>query len=659
MKKTITIRLCIVIALSMTVTAFLGYYLQIKSAREAMEFNAELRINQIREILQQNDAEIEVLKKNLEEDYFIRAKAAAYIVQNQPEIIGNLEETRKIASLLQVDELHLFDTEGRLYAGSEPKYFNYTFESGTQMRFFLPMLEDYSLQLCQEVTPNTAEAKLMQYIAVWREDHEGIVQIGMEPMRLLDALEKNELSHIFSLMTAEEGITIFALDLDTGVISGATNQSLLGKNPEALGLDAGSLKQESGKHSTEIIIDGKKNYCVTEVADNILIGVSGTHEKLYQNVPANMALIILSSWFLGMAVIIIILRMLDRMIIQDIYQIIDGTKRIAAGDLDYQVKTGDLPEFARLCSNLNHMVESLLKTTGKLSLIFENVDIPVAVYEYNQDMKRVLATSKIGEILMIKESGLNSMLADREHFSEKIAEICANPYEFEKDVYLIGDKQQTRYVKIKSYQDDGKTLGIVVDMTDEILEKQQIKMERDVDLLTGLSTRRAFFYSMDMLLAQPERMDNAVILMTDLDNLKYVNDHWGHEWGDKLLKKTADILASCDGPGKLAARLSGDEFVLVIYGAKSQQELQGYLDDLYSCIQESELVIPRGGQIKVSVSGGYLYYPEHTGSTQELLRLADETMYLVKKSTKGKFARYRALTEQISAAQPNVLEKPH
>ena len=55
---------------------------------------------------------------------------------------------RKIASLLQVDELHLFDMEGRLYAGSEPKYYDYTFRSGEQMQFFLPMLDDVDLQLC-------------------------------------------------------------------------------------------------------------------------------------------------------------------------------------------------------------------------------------------------------------------------------------------------------------------------------------------------------------------------------------------------------------------------------------------------------------------------------------------------------------------------------
>lgn len=641
MKKAITVQLCIVMAVSMIVMAVLSYHLQIKSAKEVMNSNAEIRINQVREILEKNDEEIKKLRKNLEEDYFIRAKAAAYIVQNHPEVIGDLEETRKIASLLQVDELHLFDTEGRLYAGSEPKYFNYTFESGEQMQFFLPMLEDRTLQLCQDIMPNTAEKKMMQYIAVWREDGQGIVQIGMEPIRLLEAMEKNELSHIFNLMTTEEGLTIFAVNLVTGTVLGSTDRFLLGKNAKEIGLDLNDPELGNGKQSTEIVINERRDYCVTEAVNDILIGVSGTKEKIYRNVPGNMGLIILSLCVLAGAVVFLIFRMLNRMILQGIYGIIDGTKKIAAGDLDYRVEIVHLPEFAELSSNLNHMVESLLETTGKLSLVFENVDIPVAVYEYNLDMKRVLATSKIGEILLMTEEELRSVLSDRKKFAEIISGICSRPYGMEKDVYLVEHEGEMHYVKIKFYQEAGKTLGIVENMTEEIVEKRQIEKERDVDLLTALFNRRAFFNKMDALLEKPDWLKTAMLLMADLDNLKYVNDNWGHECGDRMLKAAADILLSCEWPEKLVARLSGDEFVLLLYGADSQKELEGYLDNLHARIQEAELIMPDGTHVAMSLSGGYLYYPECSGSSQELLKLADDTMYLVKRSTKGRFVRYQ------------------
>ena len=78
---------------------------------------------QIEQILEQNEQDTAQIKRQLEQDCFIRAKAAAYILQNHPEVVRDQQEMAKIANLLQVDEFHLFDTEGNLYAGSQPKYF--------------------------------------------------------------------------------------------------------------------------------------------------------------------------------------------------------------------------------------------------------------------------------------------------------------------------------------------------------------------------------------------------------------------------------------------------------------------------------------------------------------------------------------------------------
>jgi len=135
---------------------------------------------------------------------------------------------QKIADLLQVDEFHLFDQSGLLYNGSQPKYFGYRFDSGEQMQAFLPMLNDKSIVIAQDVTPNTAKKKLMQYTAVWMENGENIVQISMEPQRLLEAMRQTELSYIFSTVTPEEGTTIYVIDKESLQISGSTKTEYLG-----------------------------------------------------------------------------------------------------------------------------------------------------------------------------------------------------------------------------------------------------------------------------------------------------------------------------------------------------------------------------------------------------------------------------------------------
>ncbi|MCB6367811.1 hypothetical protein LI291_16695, partial [Intestinibacillus massiliensis] len=133
-----------------------------------------------------------------------------------------------------------------------------------------------------------------------------------------------------------DGITIFAVDLDTGKISGSTDKQLLNKKAADLGLDVSAPELGKERQSGKVTFGGKDNYCVMEATDNVLVCVSGTHEKIYENVPSNMALIIFSLALLAIVVIFLLLRILDNMIINGIYGIIAGTKKIAAGDLDYR-----------------------------------------------------------------------------------------------------------------------------------------------------------------------------------------------------------------------------------------------------------------------------------------------------------------------------------
>lgn len=637
MKKAIALRLCFVIALSLLFTVFMSYYLQIKTAKEAMYERSVLRISQIAQILERNDAEIARLKENLKEDYIIRAKAAAYIVQNNPEVSDDLEELRKIVSLLQIDELHLFDPEGTLFSGSEPKYYNYTFNSGGQMQFFLPMLDDYTLELCQDVTPNTAESKMMQYVAVWREDHQGIIQIGMEPTRLLEARKKNELSHLFMMLTVENGITAFAIDPETGIITGSTNGELLNSSMEQLGISLKGEQMLNGIVSGNV--QGEKSFLVLKRSGDVLLGVSSTYKSIFSDIPSNMAFAVLSLCMVSVIMVFLILKMIDRYIIHGIKGIISGLRRIADGDLDARVDVSDSKEFVELSDDINYMVKRILEITSKLSLVFQNVNIPIAAYEYSLDMKRVLATNKIGEILHMSDDEVQGILSDRESFCKKISEICANPFDQERNIYLLRTGE-IHYVKIKSYQEGHKTLGVLVDMTDEIVEKQQIEFERDYDLLTGLLSRRAFFREMTRIFEKPECLKITMILMVDLDNLKYVNDAWGHENGDRLLQKTAELLKECKAPGKVVSRLSGDEFVLSIYGADSNDEIDVYLDQLCEGLREAVIELPGEETVPVHLSGGYVIYPEVDGGYRELLHLADQTMYQAKKNGKGHIEKY-------------------
>ena len=163
-------------------------------------------LRQIEQVLLENKKELEEIEAEYNETCLNNAETVSHIIEKDPAVMNDLEGLKKIAEMVEIDEIHLFDKTGRIYTGTHPEYYNLTFDSGEQIKFFKPMLTDKSLKLVQDITPNTAEEKPMQYSAIWSESGEYIVQIGMEPVNVLKITEKNELSYIFSLFRVNPDI---------------------------------------------------------------------------------------------------------------------------------------------------------------------------------------------------------------------------------------------------------------------------------------------------------------------------------------------------------------------------------------------------------------------------------------------------------------------
>lgn len=98
-----------------------------------------------------------------------------------------------------------------------------------------------------------------------------------------------------------------------------------------------------------------------------------------------------------------------------------------------------------------------------------------------------------------------------------------------------------------TWREEGDTiLGAFEDVTRDVEEKRRIEYERDFDILTDLYNRRAFDQQLRKLFspARRGRLQVAALLMLDLDNLKYVNDTYGHEYGDRYIQAFAKCLES-------------------------------------------------------------------------------------------------------------------
>ena len=197
----------------------------------------------------------------------------------------------------------------------------------------------------------------------------------------------------------------------------------------------------------------------------------------------------------------------------------------------------------------------------------------------------------------------------------------------------------THYITLRVTHIMGESaseVGLAEDMTTTVLEQQRIEHERDYDTLTGLYRRRAFDRACDALFQQPEKLGCAALLMMDLDNLKQINDTYGHDWGDQYIRQTGQCFAANTPANTICSRLSGDEFLIFFYGYQDQAQLRTQLELLSAALQRSVSILPNGKQLHISISGGIAWYPTDGHDLLTLKKYADFAMYQVKHSHKGR-----------------------
>ena len=122
-------------------------------------------------------------------------------------------------------------------------------------------------------------------------------------------------------------------------------------------------------------------------------------------------------------------------------------------------------------------------------------------------------------------------------------------------------------------------------------------MERDIDALTGLYNRRGLEQKLAQLFATPNTLGYSALVMIDADNLKVINDTYGHETGDAYLRKISELITSMETRKSVAARLGGDEFVLYLYQYQQEEALLEALHAL-DTIQE-DCVASLNGEVTV------------------------------------------------------------
>ena len=162
--------------------------------------------------------------------------------------------------------------------------------------------------------------------------------------------------------------------------------------------------------------------------------------------------------------------------------------------------------------------------------------------------------------------------------------------------------------------------------------EEELEEEAYRDKLTGIGNRHLFHERVEMMLATGEKI---VFCYCDLDHLKYVNDHFGHQEGDRYLLYFVETVKANIRPGDLFVRLGGDEFCVVLLNC-SQETMQEKFRNIHEAFCREG-----AGDYPKSFSYGIIGLPERHDivSTDEILQRADEVMYEYKRKHKEKYPK--------------------
>ncbi len=204
-------------------------------------------------------------------------------------------------------------------------------------------------------------------------------------------------------------------------------------------------------------------------------------------------------------------------------------------------------------------------------------------------------------------------------------------------------------VKLPLRHEDGSIYalcGISTDITERKDIEEHMRHMAQYDGLTHLPNRALFSDRLQQALAAAKRERNHLALMfLDLDKFKPINDTYGHAVGDLLLKEAAQRIQDCLRASDTAARIGGDEFVVLLPIIEAEQDAGMVGEKIrHALIQPFELA---GHTLHISSSIGVAVYPQHGTDEKLLVKSADIAMYHAKKNGRDNVKLYQPGMQEI------------
>lgn len=178
-------------------------------------------------------------------------------------------------------------------------------------------------------------------------------------------------------------------------------------------------------------------------------------------------------------------------------------------------------------------------------------------------------------------------------------------------------------------------LGELARQVGKLTNRDKAVQQANSDPLTGLANRRGILQKLDACFKAQKPL---ALFYIDLDKFKPVNDQYGHEMGDAVLRRVAELFTACVREGDVVARLGGDEFLILFYNLTDRKLLEERAQKMLDMINEPIWIDDL--RIKLGASIGITIAPEDGATVEALMNAGDETMYAVKKAGRNGYKFY-------------------
>jgi diguanylate cyclase (GGDEF)-like protein/PAS domain S-box-containing protein len=398
---------------------------------------------------------------------------------------------------------------------------------------------------------------------------------------------------------------------------------------------------------------------------------------------ATIALVTLMALLLGTVAVIA----LSTVITGPLQRIVDTSHAIAAGDFSKRAAVTSNDEVGQLAQSFNRMVERVEEWNRTLETRVAERTRELAASEeqyrglFERNLAGVYVTGEDGVVLDCNDACAQLLgYAIREDLLGRKIEYV-HPHERDSIVRRLREHGAVANEEVELLGRDGLTVwvlenvrrvpaedgrpavleGILMDISDRKRAEQEIAFKAYHDALTQLPNRALFLDRLEVAIAQGRRNQTTLaVLFLDLDNMKSINDTFGHAMGDRVLQEVGTRLRHATRGGDTVARAGGDEFLVLLSNTgegEAETAARHILERLSAPLQ-----IDRD-ELYVTASIGAALFPADGEDAATLIRHADDAMYRVKEaggkdlelSSRGvkRSVGRLSLEEQLRAAMEN------